>query len=82
MLDWYRQLIAIRKNFLSAGGRTCDAQLIDGTITVRTPAVQPRILITLQFSDSKTALPRPPGNWDQLLSSDEDGYHVYVARGL
>jgi len=82
MLDWYRQLIAIRKKFLSAGGRTCDAQLIDGTITVRTPAVQPRILITLQFPDSKTALPRPPGNWDQLLSSDEDGYHVYVARGL
>ena len=82
MLDWYRQLIAIRKKFLSAGGRTCDAQLIDGTITVRTPAVQPRILLTLQFPDSKTALPPPPGNWDQLLSSDEDGYHVYVARGL
>jgi maltooligosyltrehalose trehalohydrolase len=81
MLNWYRQLITIRKTFISAGERSCKAELIDGNIMALLPAEQPRIVLTLQFPNRGSELPKPTGDWDELLASDEDGYRVQVYAG-
>ena len=81
MLEWYEQLIRIRRRQVTAGPRTCRAELVDGAIVMRVPAENSRVLLIAEFPSSQR-LAEPEQPWHQVLSSDQDGYRarVYLAR--
>jgi maltooligosyltrehalose trehalohydrolase len=78
MLEWYRRLIALRREFIIPGERTCRAELSSGAIVLHVPAREPRLQIVAGFPGSQ---PQPLlAAWDQLLASDEDEFRVRVFR--
>ena len=78
MLEWYRQLIALRRELVIPGERTCRAELKEGAIVLRLPANDPRLQVIAEFPDSRRQ-PAPAG-YDELLASNQDGYRVRVFR--
>jgi glycosidase len=76
-LRWYRGLIALRRQYVSVGERTCRAELCDSNILLQVPREQPRIMVLAGFPESLKALPVPPP-WREVLSDEEDGYSVRV----
>ena len=78
MLDWYRKLIALRRELVIPAERTCRAELTEGAIVLLVPADDPRLQVIAEFPDSQRQ-PAPAG-WDELLAADEDGYRVRVFR--
>lgn len=79
MLQWYTELIWIRRREVMPGPRTCRAELVDGAIVLRVPAENPRVLVVAEFPDSRR-LAEPEQSWKPVLSSDQDGYRVRVYR--
>jgi maltooligosyltrehalose trehalohydrolase len=77
MLEWYRKLIALRRQLVMSSERTCKAELVDGAIVMRVPASKPRLTVIAEFPDSQTRTP-PSGAWQEALTSDENGYRVRV----
>jgi len=77
MLEWYTELIRIRRQQVMPGPRTCRAELVNGAIVMRVPADNPRMLVMAEFPDSKR-LAEPEQSWKLVLSSDQDGYRVRV----
>ncbi len=77
MLDWYRQLIALRQKFVTRSQRTCRAELRDGTITMQVPTENPVLVVIAEFPDSRSA-PAPGSGWNPALESDHDAYRVRV----
>jgi maltooligosyltrehalose trehalohydrolase len=76
MLDWYRQLIALRRQFVTPSQRTCHAELRNGDILMQVPADSPTLLVIAEFPESR---PSAPGEgWELALESDRDGYRVRV----
>lgn len=77
MLDWYRELIALRKRFIITAERTCHADWKNGVLRVELPARDPRLLLIAKFRSQA----EPPGDsWMETLRSDRDGYVVTVYR--
>ncbi len=76
MLEWYRRLIQLRKQYVTTAERTCDAELHEGAILMRSPADQPKLTIVAEFPDSGRIA--APDGWHEALSSDEDGYRTRV----
>ena len=76
MLDWYRRLIEIRKQYVTSADRTCQAELLDGAIVMQVPADEPKLALIAEFPD-RTRLPAPEG-WSEVLASDEDDYRIRV----
>jgi maltooligosyltrehalose trehalohydrolase len=59
MLDWYRQLIALRKRFVTWSDRTCWAELTaDGAIRMPVPEDETGLLIVAEFPDRVRDAPR------------------------
>jgi len=74
---WYRSLIALRRQYVWGGERTCWAELCEGNIRLQVPREHPRIMVLAGFPDSPEALPIPP-HWREVLGNEEDGYSVRV----
>jgi len=83
MLEWYTELIGIRRREVMTGPRTCRAELVDDAIVMRVPAENPRVLVIAEFPDGHR-LGEPEQSWEQILASDRDGYRVrvYQARTM
>ena len=77
MLGWYRQLLQLRKQYVSDGERTADAQYADGVLTMQVPAANPKIMVRAALEQGRS-LPKVEGGWRDALFSDEDGYAVRV----
>lgn len=77
MLDWYRELIAVRKRIVSSSERSCHAEWNNGMLCMQIPARHPRLVVIAGFR-------MPAGGagegWHELLRSDRDGYVVTVYR--
>ena len=77
MLRWYRSLIALRRQYVWGGERTCWAELCEGNIRLQVPREHPRIMVLAGFPDRSEALPTPP-YWREVLVNEEDGYFLRV----
>ncbi len=78
MLEWYRKLIALRRELVIPGERTCRVELVEGAIVMQVPAREPKLQVIAEFPDSQRQ-PAPAG-WNEVLATDEDGYRVRVFR--
>ena len=77
MLEWYRQLLQLRKQYVMAGQRTADAQYSDGVLTMRVPASDPKLLVQAALLPC-TKLPALSGEWSETLRSEDDGYAASI----
>ncbi|HEV2115613.1 MAG TPA: malto-oligosyltrehalose trehalohydrolase [Terriglobales bacterium] len=74
MLEWYRKLIALRRELVIPGERTCRAELVGGAIVMEVPASEPKLRVIAEFPDSERQL--SPEGWHEVLAAEEDGYSV------
>ena len=78
MLEWYRRLLQLRKQYVTGGERTADASDEGGVLTVQVPGKEPKLMVraTLQPGGK---LPPARGGWREALRSAEDGYELSVS---
>jgi maltooligosyltrehalose trehalohydrolase len=77
MLEWYRRLLALRRQYVTANERTADAQYQDGVLTVEVPAKNPQLVVEASLLPD-AELRRVKSGWNEVLRSAEDGYEVSV----
>jgi len=77
MLDWYRRLLQLRRQYVSGTERTADANYAGGMLSMRVPTSAPKLLVEATLQRDAT-LPPTPSEWEEVLYSDEDGYRVRV----
>ncbi len=86
MLDWYRSLLHLRREFVLPAPRTAHAAWsTDRRLTVLIPAHLPQLSITASFPGEADAaignggqsLP-PGGDWKLRLESNQDGYRTQI----
>jgi len=78
MLEWYRQLLQLRRQCVSPGERTADAQYADGVLTVQAPARDPKVVVQAALQRG-AKLPQVTDGWQETLRSEEDGYNIRVS---
>ncbi len=88
MLDWYRSLLQLRREFVLPSPRTAHAAWsADHRLTVQIPAESPRLRITASLPGEGDAVigddgrsSSPGGDWILRLENNQDGYwtKVYV----
>jgi hypothetical protein len=81
MLGWYRRLIEMRRALVIPRERTCRAEWRDGTLVMRAPASEPRVMVVARFpggAEQEAGL-----GWRHVMNADEDDYRteVYVRQG-
>lgn len=77
MLQWYRELLRIRREYVIPGERTCRAELVNGEIRVQVPTQNPKLFLTIDFSGNNGSQAGDlPGT--KILSNAEDGYVVNI----
>lgn len=77
MLEWYRLLLRLRREYVMDGERTCRAQWIDQqTLRMQVPASDPRLVVFASFGGQ---VPSLEGEWRQAARSNEDGFTVSVS---
>ncbi len=77
MLDWYKRLLRLRKEFVMNGERTAVAKYADGVLTMRVPAENPHVLVVAGLQPGASLPPLDYG-WQEVLRSDEDVYSLSV----
>ncbi len=77
MLDWYRSLIRLRKQYVTGSARTCEAKLMRGAIEMQVPAENPVLRVYARF-EGGSELPEPGAGWERALAEEADGYAVSV----
>ena len=77
-LRWYRQLITLRKQYVTSTDRTCRAELNGGNIVLQVPHEQPHLLLIAGFRDGSHNFDPPLTDWKLTLENSEDGYTVKV----
>ena len=77
MLDWYRRLLQLRKQHVTNGEKTADAQYDGGVLTLQVPATDPKIMVQAALERGRP-LPEVENGWREALASEEDGYAVRV----
>jgi maltooligosyltrehalose trehalohydrolase len=77
MLDWYRELIALRKRVIVPSERSCHAEWKDGVLRMEFPARDPRLLLMAGF---RVNLSDPGDGWERAIWMERDGYSVGVYR--
>ncbi len=85
MLDWYRALLRLRREFVLAAVRTAHASWIaDNLLTVQIPAQSPQLKITASFpgagdSANNGGQPSATGkDWTLKLENNQDGYRTQI----
>ncbi len=77
MLEWYRQLLQLRREYVIGGERMADATYADGVLTLNVPAREPKLMVIATLQPG-AAIPRLEGRWHDVLRSDENPYLVLV----
>jgi maltooligosyltrehalose trehalohydrolase len=78
-LNWYQELIDLRKRYVMNAERRCRADLQGNVITMKVPADGPKLLMQVNFTSP--SLPEPGAEWKRLMyAADERGaVAVFVA---
>ena len=76
LLGWYRALIALRKRCVTAGVRTCRAQVEGSRLTLSIPAEKPTVVVLADFAGA--ALATIPTGWNLAMDSADENYAVRV----
>jgi maltooligosyltrehalose trehalohydrolase len=77
MLEWYRQLLRLRKKIVVGGERTATAQFSDGVLTMQVPAREPKLMMVATLEPG-VELPHVGENWQERIRCVEDGYQVIL----
>ncbi len=80
MLEWYRKLLELRKQYVIAHERRADLIYANGVLTMQLPVTGPalRVEATLVAGASLPKAAQP--SWTEILHSDEDGFAVRVSK--
>lgn len=78
MLEWYRQLLRLRKQCVVQSQRKANAHFGNGILTVEIPATPPQLLIQASLVMG-IDVPKPAAPpWKEVLSADDDGYSTRI----
>lgn len=78
MLRWYRELIRLRKRFVTPGERTSYASYQDGVLTMMAPGDTPDLILFATLDPGKQ-LPAEEEGWNLTLKyKSDDGHSVRV----
>ncbi|HZP25010.1 MAG TPA: malto-oligosyltrehalose trehalohydrolase [Terriglobales bacterium] len=77
LLDWYRRLLELRRQFVSGGERTARTDYADGVLTMQVPASAPKLMVTASLLPG-AALPPAASGWREALQSADDGHQLRV----
>jgi maltooligosyltrehalose trehalohydrolase len=78
MLRWYRELIRLRKRYVTPGERTCYASYKDGVLTMMAPGDTPDLILFATLEPGRDLLVEEDG-WNLTLQyKSDDGYRVRV----
>jgi maltooligosyltrehalose trehalohydrolase len=75
ILNWYQELIDLRKRYVTNAERRCHAELSDGVITMEMPAAHPKILVQVNFTSP--SLPKVSSGWKRVMYAADE--HAAVA---
>jgi maltooligosyltrehalose trehalohydrolase len=78
MLEWYRRLLQLRKQYVTTGERTADVQYEGGVLTMRVPATHPKIMVQAALERGRPLPEVGDAHGREVLFSNEDGYAVRV----
>ena len=79
MLAWYRNLLEIRRRFVTHSARTCRATLSDGEIALEVPAQNSELVLRVRFPGSRKLKQHADGA-ELLLRSREDGWETAIMK--
>lgn len=80
MLNWYQELIALRKKFVMGADRTCRASVRGSVLTMEVPREQPLIRVDVNFRG--TELPHVGAAFQKALYAGDEGCAVAVYRAV
>ena len=82
MLEWYRELLQWRKQYVSEGERTAEVRYDGGVLTMMVPATEPKIMVQAEIGAHPGLEKRRdlghPRDWKEVLRAEDDGYRVNV----
>lgn len=78
MLEWHRQLLRLRKQYVIHSERHADARYADGVLTMQVPARVANILVQAALQPGASLPKVTYAGWREALRSDDDGYSVRV----
>jgi len=78
MLEWYRSLLQLRREYVVSGERTADAKYEEGVLTMQVPASDPKIMVRANLQPAVNAGKSAGSGWREVLRAVEDGYEVSV----
>ncbi|HEV2962519.1 MAG TPA: malto-oligosyltrehalose trehalohydrolase [Candidatus Angelobacter sp.] len=67
VLDWYKALIVLRKQYILDSERTCKAEITNGILSMQVPATHPKIKLLCRL-EGDDELPLPGVEWKKVLS--------------
>jgi maltooligosyltrehalose trehalohydrolase len=77
MLEWYKRLLQLRREYVTNNSRTADAQFVNGVLSMEVPAKNPHLVVEASLQTG-ASLPRIKTGWHEVLRSAEDGYELSV----
>jgi maltooligosyltrehalose trehalohydrolase len=78
MLEWYRKLLTLRKEYVIGHERRADVRYNNGVLVMELPAGGPLLRVETALERGAKLPEKRDGEWSRLLRSDEDGYAVRV----
>ena len=80
MLAWYRQLLEIRRKFVTHSARTCRARLSDGEIVLEVPAQNSELVLRVHFPGAGRKNQQEAVPEQVLLRSRDDGWETVILK--
>lgn len=80
MLAWYRELLDLRRKFVTHSSRTCRARLSEGEIILEVPAQNAELQIRVRLPGARIAVGPTESTEQVLLRSQEDGYETVILK--
>jgi maltooligosyltrehalose trehalohydrolase len=76
MLNWYQELIDLRRRYVTHAERRCRAELSNGTITMQVPASDVKLLVQVNFN--APSLPDVGSKWKRIMFGADETAAVAV----
>ena len=77
MLEWYRRLLQLRQQYVTAEEGTANATYEEGVLTMQVPARDPKLWVQAVLRPG-AKLPPVTEGWHETLQSEEDGCGITV----
>ena len=78
MLNWYRDLLRLRREHITRENRTCRAELVgENCLRMQVPAESPHVIVSACWNNADEVHAQDAG-WHTAMHMKEDGYTVRV----